>query len=47
VTPEQIEALEAIPGKGVFKDNWSQLFVAIKEKGIAPASRGKNQGALL
>ena len=42
------EALEAIPGfswnrsgKGPSKDDWSQLFVAIKEKGIASGGKGK------
>ena len=45
---ERIEALEEIPyfswrrrGKGPSKADWSDLFVAIKEKGIAPGGKAK------
>lgn len=45
----RIELLESIPGfswrgkrtVGPSKDDWSQLFVAIREKGIAPGARAK------
>lgn len=48
ITPERIEALEGIEGfswrkrrQGLSKDDWSQLFVAIKDKGIAPGGKTK------
>jgi hypothetical protein len=49
LTPERVELLESIPsfswrrrrGKGPSKDDWSDLFVAIREKGIAPGQKAK------
>ena len=49
LTQERIDKLESIPNfswdgrrkEGPSKDDWSKLFVAIREKGIVPGSRAK------
>lgn len=49
LSEERIQRLESIPGfewrrrrtVGPSKDDWSQLFVAIREKGIAPGAKAK------
>jgi hypothetical protein len=49
LNPERIEGLESIPefswrrrrGDGPSKEDWSQLFVAIREKGISPVGQAK------
>ena len=49
MTEERVETLESIPDfswrrkgeRGPSKDDWSQLFVAIREKGIAPGGKIK------
>jgi len=49
MTPERIEALESLPqfswrrqrGLGPSKSDWSDLFVAMREKGIVPGAKAK------